>query len=46
MHKNVDGESLVYDLDARLDFPCSFSVYANHVLHDDSKLKPFLQRSV
>jgi len=36
----------VYDLDSRLQFPCSFSVYASETLRDDSILKSFLRRFV
>ena len=46
IYKNIEGRSIVYDLDSRLEFPCSFSVYANEVIRDDSTLKQHLRRFV
>jgi len=46
IYKNTEGRSIVYDLDSRLEFPCSFSVYANEVIRDDFTLQQHFHRFV
>lgn len=43
IQKRPDG-NLVYDLDTRLDFPCTFRLYIEHGIHSCADLKPQFQR--
>lgn len=44
IYKRPEGQSIVYDLDSRLEFPCIFSEYANETFRDDAKLNPRFHR--
>lgn len=41
-----EGESIVYDLDTILPFPCRFTTYLEYAIDKDSLLKPEFHRSV
>ncbi|XP_020516385.3 protein N-terminal glutamine amidohydrolase [Labrus bergylta] len=37
--------SLIYDLDSQLSFPCSLNLYASHALRSDCNIKPTYHRN-